>query len=73
MVQPGPFDFVEVAEVMGYYKSETHFTLAAGRRGFIAPNTLAAGRRGFIAPKRQTDGAGSQIYLVARRWKITAA
>ena len=42
-------DFFEVAEVMGYFKSETHFTLAAGRRG-------------FIAPKRQTDGAGSQMY-----------
>ena len=49
-------DFFEVAEVMGDFKSETHFTLAAGRRG-------------FVAPKGKTDGAGSQIYLGARRWK----
>ena len=49
-------DFFEVAEVMGDFKAEMHFTLAAGRRG-------------FVAPKRQTNGAGSQIYLGARRWK----
>ena len=52
-------DFFEVAEVMGDFKSETHFTLAAGRRG----------RSGVVASKGQTDGAGSQIYLGARRWK----
>ncbi len=41
---------------MGYFKSETHFTLAAGRSG-------------FVALKGQTDGAGSQMHLGARRWK----
>ena len=53
-------DFFEVAEVIGDFKAEAHFTLAAGRRG-------------FIALKEKTDDAGSQIYLGARRWKTTAA
>ena len=38
---------------MGDFKGEMHFTLAAGRRG-------------FIALKEQTDGAGPQMYLGAR-------